>query len=151
MYKLSKFNYTCLNNNGELLLYNSFVGTKSFCKIKRLELQKIYKTDFNFLDENLKLKLFKKGIIVPKDLDEDIALNNLIVQFMTPTDLSLTISPTERCNFRCKYCYESHNPITMSNTIQDNIIKYIRKNIFKFSNLNINWFVASHFYNLIVF
>lgn len=33
MYKFSKYNYYVKNNSDELLLYNSIMGTKSFCKI----------------------------------------------------------------------------------------------------------------------
>jgi hypothetical protein len=42
MYKRSKFNYTCKNEKGELLIYNTFVGAKSISKITDPQLKAGY-------------------------------------------------------------------------------------------------------------
>lgn len=54
--------------------------------------------------------------------------------------LLLTIMPTEACNFRCPYCYEPHENITMTSDIVEQIKKYIQNMIDKFDNLQISWF-----------
>lgn len=54
--------------------------------------------------------------------------------------LLVTIMPTEGCNFRCPYCYESHEPIAMRRKTLDHICAYITKQADKFKNINISWF-----------
>ena len=48
-------------------------------------------------------------------LEEDELLETLNkVKEILNNRLLLTIMPTEACNFRCPYCYESHQAIPMS-------------------------------------
>ncbi len=54
--------------------------------------------------------------------------------------LLLTIMPTENCNFRCPYCYETHNSSIMSPQTLYWIHDYIKKQIPKFEKLCISWF-----------
>ena len=54
--------------------------------------------------------------------------------------LMLTLMPTEGCNFRCPYCYESHNPISMLRETLNCIQKYIIEQAPWFERIHINWF-----------
>lgn len=54
--------------------------------------------------------------------------------------LLLTIMPTEGCNFRCPYCYESHTPISMTRSTIDKILKYISERIADFQYIHVGWF-----------
>ena len=54
--------------------------------------------------------------------------------------LLLTIMPTESCNFRCPYCYETHNSEIMSKEILYRIHDYIKSQAPKFKKLCISWF-----------
>lgn len=54
--------------------------------------------------------------------------------------LLLTIMPTEGCNFRCPYCYEDHNPISVSRDLLNQIQKYIAEQAASFQRINIAWF-----------
>jgi len=137
MYKLSKFNYFCENNNNELLMFNSFIGTRSFCKISNE-----YKEKINMLDLSEKIlnELYDKGIIVDRELDEDQRLYSAYLRLKNPSHLFLTINPTEHCNFRCTYCYESFKNGTMSQKVQNEIIKFVRENIHNYSGLIVGWF-----------
>lgn len=54
--------------------------------------------------------------------------------------LLLTIMPTEGCNFRCPYCYESHNPVVMTEKLQNQICDYIAKQAPNFQEVHISWF-----------
>lgn len=138
-YKLSKFSYSCKNNNGDLLLFNSLTGLKSICKIKTESHQANLQNNI-FPENDATNKLLSKGIIVDSNLNEDLKLKSTISEILSPPDLSLTISPTEACNFRCKYCYESHDAITMNEDVRDSIILFVRNNMHKFTKLNISWF-----------
>ena len=54
--------------------------------------------------------------------------------------LSLTIMPTELCNFRCRYCYEKFEKGKMQEDIYKGIVKYLQKNLSSYSGLDISWF-----------
>lgn len=54
--------------------------------------------------------------------------------------LHITIMPTERCNFRCLYCYEDHVPISMRQETLEMIQKYIAQQTPHFQNICIGWF-----------
>lgn len=54
--------------------------------------------------------------------------------------LLLTIMPTEECNFRCSYCYETHKPIVMTENLQNQICDYISKQAPFFQEICISWF-----------
>lgn len=140
MFKQSKFNYTCKNDDGELLIYNTYMGTKSMCKIKDVMLQNMFLKNLPIEDEAVFSKLISKGVLVNAELDENLKLNNLIYRILSPSDLKLVISLTEECNFLCKYCYESHNKTKLTSDVKSNIINYLRHNMHKFTSLNVAWF-----------
>lgn len=56
--------------------------------------------------------------------------------------LNITIMVTEKCNFRCVYCYENHDKEKMNFKILDNILDFIESKLqtSKFKSLNISWF-----------
>ena len=54
--------------------------------------------------------------------------------------LFVTIMPTEGCNFRCPYCYESHMPRSMRRETLDQIQAYLVDQAPRFRNLRLNWF-----------
>lgn len=55
-------------------------------------------------------------------------------------DLLLTIMPTEACNFRCTYCYETHTPAVMSAVTLARIKEYVAKQAGSSENVHISWF-----------
>lgn len=52
----------------------------------------------------------------------------------------LILFPTERCNFRCLYCYEDHAGVHMSHTIVDSIKKFITQKIPRIKLFELEWF-----------
>ena len=141
MYKVSRFSYSCKNDKGNLLLYNTLVGTKSFCKLKYIDVDSINDETFlNKISKKEALGLEEKGIIVDDSLDEDSILNEIILQTVSPSTLTIFINPTESCNFRCKYCYENHTSGVMQSETQDEIIRTIRDNIHHYTALHVSWF-----------
>ena len=54
--------------------------------------------------------------------------------------LLITMMPTEACNFRCPYCYENHEPVSMSRKTLDNILKYLTAQVSHFKHVHISWF-----------
>lgn len=54
--------------------------------------------------------------------------------------LHLIIMPTERCNFRCTYCYESFEIGKMSRSVINSIKNLISKRVSSLDRLIISWF-----------
>lgn len=54
--------------------------------------------------------------------------------------LMLTIMPTEGCNFRCTYCYEDHVPISMTQTMIDQLKEFITEQAPRFKHVHLSWF-----------
>lgn len=140
MYKQSKFNFHLMNSRNELLLYNCAVGAASMCKLVNPLYQAEYEQKKCISNEAIMKQLIKKGIYVEKGVDENDKLHSIIGRILNPTDLGLSISLTEKCNFSCVYCYESGTLPRMDESIQQSIIDFVRHNIHRYTGLFVNWF-----------
>lgn len=54
--------------------------------------------------------------------------------------LDVTILPTDSCNFRCVYCYESATNQHLSEENEESIIKFIKRNAHKYKQIRLAWF-----------
>ncbi|WP_166308743.1 radical SAM protein [Bradyrhizobium sp. 2S1] len=59
---------------------------------------------------------------------------------LNPHVLGLTIFPTEKCNFRCLYCYETFPNIRMSDAVASALTKLIFNRRSDLDALSIRWF-----------
>ena len=84
--------------------------------------------------------LLNKGIVTISDSDEDATLHNLHRKITNSKVLTLIINPTENCNFRCKYCYESFKAGLMDKSVRLSIIEYVSNNIARYDSLVVMWF-----------
>lgn len=117
-YKPSKFNYCHQCANGDLLLYNSAVGANSLIRVtpeKVKSVLNILKNDHDGALQDFRI-LLEKGYIVASGTDEDMLKKLRVMEQVMDSSLHLIILPTEQCNFRCKYCYESFKKGKMSDT-----------------------------------
>lgn len=62
--------------------------------------------------------------------------------------LHLIIMPTEQCNFRCTYCYESFKLSNMPNSVSDAVINLINHSAKRIKKLHIEWFGGEPTLNL---
>lgn len=67
-------------------------------------------------------------------------MNYKIANALNNDILTLVIFPTEQCNFRCFYCYESFELGKMSEETVQSILKFVRKRASSLKQLNISWF-----------
>lgn len=81
--------------------------------------------------------LHEQGLIANKD---EICTVLEQTRKLLEDTLMITILPTERCNFRCPYCYESHVPTSMRRETLDLILKYIKDQALRFKTINLGWF-----------
>lgn len=89
----------------------------------------------------LKKMLSDNGFLIDDDLDELAVLKERHgFQKNMTRNFCMQIAVTMDCNFRCPYCYEQHEKVSLSRDKQDSIINYVRSNIKKWDNLDIIWF-----------
>lgn len=93
------------------------------------------------LNENDYITLKKGGFIIPETLDEVklIEMKNNEFIFGDNT-LNVTIIPTNDCNFKCIYCYETPDPYRMSFDTETRIIKFLEREIPHCKQLRLSWF-----------
>ncbi len=144
MLKPSQFNYSIYNNSSELLLYNSYVGSSSFCKIPANSANNIYDLLQNKEiadDSSPSISLLKeKGFLVDTTLNEDDICYCSYLKAINNNYLHLVINPTDACNFQCIYCYESNSACVMDEDTQNAIIQFVKQHIQYYDGLHISWF-----------
>ena len=92
-------------------------------------------------DAKLIKDMKNSGCIVNDDVDELERLEfyrNLAKYDVT--NLDLTIAPTLDCNFRCKYCFETHPKGIMSNDIQASLLKFVEEKLEGVKNFSVTWY-----------
>lgn len=146
MYKPSMFNFV-LDDGEEVILYNTMSGLSSACKVSKDDVPIVkdilLKSNIPVgTEENnpIILSLIQKGFLVANDLDEKQKREALFTEINSGSMLRLIVLPTEQCNYRCKYCYESFKKGRMLPEIQEAIIKFVQKNIHRFSGIRLSWF-----------
>ncbi len=150
--KMSKYNFICLDKEGDLILYNFLNGISSLTKIKKSDIDSFTN---GFLTNSEKLyaacneykemanTLLKLGILVDDDTDESVLYDAKQYSEIYDTKLYLTIFPTGKCNFRCPYCFETSQDFsrdTMTSDSQDAILKFVQKTISNHRMLHVSWF-----------
>ena len=142
-YKPSAYSYW-MNTDACVILYNSIQGVGSIKKYSNAYKDKVLnylKNEEIYYEDDLILNsLIENKYVVAADCDEALLLNHVYLNCVNSSILHLVILPTEQCNFRCKYCYESFSRGKMSFETQNAIIKYVRLNISKYSGLKVSWF-----------
>lgn len=143
MMKKSKYTYLLNIEPGILLMYNSYKGCSSFIKFygdDAVIAANCIKTPDEYIGTKVYEVLIDQGMIVNDYIDEDAICTQIAWKRIFYPGLTLIIMPTEDCNFRCAYCYEEHKNGTMSLKTADSIIKYVTKNISKYTELHVVWF-----------
>lgn len=145
MLKKSMYNYIHKTDAGDMLLCNFVKGSESFCKILKEDIPVFNAiTDKDVIafeggNQGIQM-LHNKGILVKSDEDEMQKIKALYYEDVMNDWLSLIIMPTEKCNFRCKYCYETYEKGIMTNAQQNALLKFIQKQIRSIPKLNLSWF-----------
>lgn len=62
------------------------------------------------------------------------------IHYLDPSVSRITILPTEKCNLRCVYCYESHNKGAMTPAIKAAVGNFLERNIVGKRKLFLSWF-----------
>ena len=119
---LKYFDIAMIKRDGRV--HNSFVN-------KKMDLLK--EADIQFLLNN--------NFLVKEEADEiyecDFVRNRSV---FSDSILDITILPTDACNFRCVYCYESATNRHLSKENEESIIKFVKRNAHKYKQIRLAWF-----------
>lgn len=145
-FKLSKYNFFMQNESMAMIFYNHLY--KQLCKFPAEYYERIQKclletqkgTAANVDDLAVFQELRRRNAILPLNFDEEAVSNLHYMNEITKDSLCLIIYPTLACNFRCPYCYQSHENNNMDAETATGIISYVRKNISKYRELHVAWF-----------
>ena len=97
--------------------------------------------EFSEEEKNLRENMFKAGFLVDSQVDEIKLLEFKYLKSKFESDtLTITIMPTDACNFSCFYCFENKKNLKMSQKIVDSTIEFVEKRLKNFSKLKICWF-----------
>lgn len=142
--KASKYNIFVECNN-ITICYNSYkdailvIKKNIYEDFLHLNLQ-----DFSSAHKSTYETFIEHGFLVPKEKNElDIIRMEHKQAIADNHYLQLTIYPTQDCNLKCWYCYETHiKNSRMTENIQNNIIQFVKNYTHnnKLKNLNITFF-----------
>lgn len=144
--KASYYNYIIEGEAeiGDALYYNMRTGSLAHVESENhRQFQKFVSTKEPPADSKFFEDLKYCGFLVEDDFDEkqDIKMRILNSRYDTSV-LSLTITPTMSCNFRCVYCFESghYSNGTMTEDIEEAICKMAEKEAPHLEKLIVTWY-----------
>ena len=143
-YIIPDYLLSAFDENGNLVIYNTLYYNTFI--VKRADVDSFKKICENIVakgtcDPQYMNFLLDHNFIVDENYDIHTALASKYVEtFMSKKILSLIILPTEKCNFKCLYCYEDHNHGKMSKECIDRILTLLNKLMPEYDMLNISWF-----------
>lgn len=129
--KVSKYNIIIPQNNF-VILYNSFKDV--FCGVSQTIATLLQSGDIdrlrNYAHDSF-LSLYKKGFIIDDCVNEmDLIKEEYNNAKYGQEQFYLMVFPTQDCNLKCWYCYESHKPNTrMSQTVIGDILKHVERKL----------------------
>ena len=95
------------------------------------------------LDQDIINTLLDSGMVVNnQDFDfSSMSLQDLQDDFFAQKDvLHVILLPTENCNFRCSYCFETFNSLRMQSDTIEAVKKYIKNDIEQYDAVFVEWF-----------
>ena len=132
---ISPYLYKTYNNKNELIILDS-LNSKIY-KVNQKK-SKYIEELINNPEKDIKGILKEKKLVVDEKYD---SFEKLYDDFQKQKNyLNLIILPTEKCNFRCTYCYETHEKQSMSKELQLAIVSYVKNEIHKYKALRVEWF-----------
>lgn len=139
--KPSRFNALSQTDEDGLILFNSYTGALAdFTREEKNEVMGYLKNQTTSGNSAIREALLENGFLVNEHADEKKRAE-FLHQSMHRTDmLHLILMPTEACNFRCTYCYESFVRGRMTDETVMGVKSLVRERIKTLNSLHISWF-----------
>lgn len=144
-WKPSRFNAQSDNEEGALVLYNSYTGAiASFTGEERNRvLECLHPSGAEEVvdegDAELRSGLIEHGFLVREDTDELRRALFLHQSIHAQDTMHLVLLVTEACNFRCNYCYEHFPRASMRQDVIDGLEAYMEDRAKTLNRLTISW------------
>jgi len=140
-FKKSRYTYVMQKpqNSSASILYSSRSG--AVVEVPSHLAGIISGSTFELPEHSVVQKLINDGFIVNPDFDELDSIRRTFDDFDSPRHLHLILLPTEKCNFRCVYCYEGFLRGQMSPAVKTGIKNMVRKRVEEgLDSLQVSWF-----------
>lgn len=138
----SKFNAYTNSSEGDLILFNSYTGALAiFTEAEQPTILKaLNRNGIDDCAQPLITHMKENGFLVPEHIDEKKRAQFLHQSLHRTDTMHLVIMPTESCNFRCTYCYESFLRGKMKEPIIRGLQLFLNEKAKVIQNLSVSWF-----------
>lgn len=141
--KESKYNYFA-NDNDKVICMNGMSGNVfSISKEAYIEMKKILNAPNDSChDKEIINHLYALKFLIDDETNEMQELKERYKRTINHPLFRLIINPTQECNFRCWYCYESHNNGHMSVDTINRIMKFVERTMQRedIQTFHLSWF-----------
>ena len=144
--QFSRFNTSVKTDDGNIILFNSLTGAIGLVnEVEYLSIQSTLENkaiNIQEQNENETIKsLINGSILIDETKDELLKAIYLSNYLLYRSDqLDLRILPTEDCNCRCVYCYESFERGEMTSETLEKVKLLLENQAPRLKSLNIGWF-----------
>lgn len=144
--KKSKYNVDIELDKNKGMIYNTF--SRKYFVYALNEKNKVYdlieninKNVYTLEEIEIIKNLIQSRILIENDRDElkELEYFENTVKYQSDT-FSIMIIVTEGCNFRCTYCIQDHNNLTLDDTSESKIINLINNVSKKVKKIKLSWF-----------
>jgi uncharacterized protein len=142
-WKLSRYTVVLRCESGAVFFHNSFMGAVALIPASKFaEIEGILKQEI--AEENLRndtlRELCTNGFFFPCHIDEQKFVSDVLTKENNSGIFDLIILPHENCNFRCNYCYETHEGGIMQADIIQGLKSFIGRKAKECKTLSVRWF-----------
>ncbi len=138
----SRFNAMSKTEDNGVILFNSYNGAivQFSEEEKDNALSALKRTGIPELATDIQKDLYENGFLVSSEVDEKRRAQFLHQSLHRTDVMHLVLMPTEACNFRCTYCYESFARGKMDRETINGLKALVEEKAANLSQLNISWF-----------
>ena len=142
-YKPSRFNAHTLDDDGALVLFNSYTGHNCVIPAPTAAqaIEYLSAKGFTAVPDRLVNYLLSKGYIVEEQVDEDGRWDvRYGIQQYRQNHMELILLSSEDCNFRCVYCSQEFKRGSMQPEVRTGVRNLVLARIRHLRSLSIDWF-----------
>lgn len=140
--KLSSFIIRHQAKNGDLYLFSTYTGNiVRVCKEKVERLDEVLSCTNQSKNLPVLNALEDMRFLIDEHIDEyQVVTGEKVIRDTRNNYLELIVLPTEKCNFRCIYCYENFQKGEMSLQTQDALVRFVKRELPSHKGLAVSWF-----------